>query len=49
MGTESRAGLTLVLKCDPNRINQSLNESINQLSRCLISVSADSKAQHPIG
>ena len=27
---------------------QSINQSINQLSRCLISVSTDSKAHHPI-
>ena len=29
-------------------INQSINQSINQLSKCLISVSTDSKAHHPI-
>ena len=28
--------------------DQSINQSINQLSRCLISVSTDSKAHHPI-
>ena len=32
----------------PNQVGKLINQSINQLSKCLISVSTDSKAHHPI-
>ena len=36
------------MKIKPLIENEMVNQSINQLSKCLISVSMDSKAHHPV-